>query len=361
MMNKLLLTFTITFFYSSIFFPIHTMEMEKEEKSNFYSIYLPGLNGGGSDSFRANGLINVDEKNHKKYKTIGEDNHNDMFKTDLGQDNCINHFYDQLKKDSDAKDKRLLLSGTSQATASFVNYVGSLSIEEQKNIGCLILESVLGSGNSAIMHTIEHLMFRDSILQYAIYLPGARIWLPWAAKIQEFPAYNPWGIQALESAKKLSKDILVIIMHHINDPQLSINDARNLYCALRESGNNNTYLFECNNNNVSDMEKMHFDILNTDTREEQAKKIGAIQLIYQKHGLPFNKKLLTDAQEIQNNIDPKQFQPSVQEVKNKINQSTWKTRYAQNTIDILTFAAISAYVAYKYLYQDPAFLALFKR
>lgn len=104
--------------------------MEKEEKpNNFYSIYLPGMNGSGGQSFRVNGLINVDEKNHKQYKTLSQDNY-----IDLGQKNCIEYFKKQLDEDPNAKDKKVLLSATSQGTAILVNYVASLDATEQKKL-----------------------------------------------------------------------------------------------------------------------------------------------------------------------------------------------------------------------------------
>jgi len=145
-------------------------------------------------------------------------------------------------------------------------------------------------------------------------------------------------------------------MHHANDPQLSINDARKLYCTLREAGNHNAYLFECNNKTMA-----HLNILDTDTDEEKSKKIDAIQAIYKRHGLPYNKKLLRDSQEVHSIIDPEEFQPSVDLVKNRINQSTWKARCLRNTIDLVTFGSIGLYIAHRYGYTKTVFDALLKR
>jgi len=94
--------------------PIHAME--QKEKS-YYSIYLPCQNGHGGTSFAENNLINVDQKNHKQYTTLGIDTNlaatSDICKIDLGQDNCIKHFKKQLIDDESAKNKVLMLSGSS--------------------------------------------------------------------------------------------------------------------------------------------------------------------------------------------------------------------------------------------------------
>lgn len=334
----------IIIFFSPIFLPTYTMEMENKEKSNFYSIYLPGKNGGGGSSFKENGLINID--NHKAYRTIGytspkQKKYLEIFKMDLAQENCVKHFEKQLLDDKEAQDKILLLSATSQGTGTLINFLARQSKELQDRVGYLTLESVLSKGNSAIMQTVEHYMFKDSIfeiLKYGTYLPAARLLIPWLAKCA-FITYNPLGTQAISSAKKLPKDLLIIIMHHVNDPQISINDARELYCTLCESGNKCTYLFECNNE-----QKIHSNILNSESPAEKIKKVGAIQAIYKHHGFEHNEQLLQQAIAL-TTLNINEFKPSIEEVKKKINASSWKTRYLRNTIDAITLSALIIYLA----------------
>ena len=103
-------------------------------------------------------------------------------------------------------------------------------------------------------------------------------------------------------------------MHAKRDPQLPINDARKLYLELREQGNNNTYLIEV-------PAYTHFNVLGCDTPKRNQIRIKAIQAIYKKHGLPYNKDILNN-----NNPDLSQFQPSTNEVQKRINDIEWKKR-----------------------------------
>lgn len=126
-------------------------------------------------------------------------------------------------------------------------------------------------------------------------------------------------------------------MHHKNDFQLDVNDARQMYCTLRENGNNNTYLME-----VDNQDKAHFDILDTESPQEKSRKIAGLQAIYQKQGLPH------DASKLQQNIRPEDFQPAVQDVKKKIEKSSWKKRWIRNAIDIASIAGIAGWLYSKY-------------
>jgi hypothetical protein len=82
----------------------------------------------------------------------------------------------------------------------------------------------MGSGNSAIEHTLENLMG----LKPALYLPFSRLWIPVAAKCFVFWSYKPFfGMSAIASARKIKNaSFPIIIKHHDGDRQLSINDAR---------------------------------------------------------------------------------------------------------------------------------------
>lgn len=216
---KKLSYFGIIFFVS--FLSQSGLQAMNQDSNNFYSIILPGQNGMGGESFQGFTIINT--RQVKKFETL-----QDLRLIDLGQDNCISDFERQLNADEQEINTKLLLYGVSQGTATLLNWLSKKTHQEQEQqVGCLFLESILGSGNSAINHTIE------SCAKPLSYIPLSRYWLPLLAKFQ-FPSYNPWGKQALTSAQKLSPKIPVIIMHNIHDKQLSINDARKLYCMLRE-------------------------------------------------------------------------------------------------------------------------------
>lgn len=122
-----------------------------EQSDTFYSIILAGQNGLGGESFRANNIINT--PSYTQYTTPTS-----FFQIDFGQDNCIRHFEEQLAHDPNLKDKKLklLLNGISQGTATLINWLAQQPQEEQENqVAALVLESVLGSGNSAVIHTIK--------------------------------------------------------------------------------------------------------------------------------------------------------------------------------------------------------------
>ena len=291
--KKLFFTFLISLIVTNV--SIFTTEndlVEGNQGDNFYSIILPGQNGLGGEDYEKNFVINTP---YKRYKTLGN-----IRKIDLGQKNCIRHFEEQLKADNDAEDKKLIVCCVSQGTATFINWLAQLTKEEQSKVKCIILEAVLGSVNNAINHTVEK-MVSNKIK----YLPFARFWLPWIAKIGYFPAYNPSGKQPLSSAQNLPKNLPIIIMHATDDPQLPINDARELYLELRKQGNNNAYLIEVPT-------YAHFNILDYDP--EKQNKIKAIQTIYRKYNLPYNKNILPDDEE----SDIKKFQPSSNAIRERI-------------------------------------------
>jgi hypothetical protein len=291
---------------------------------DYISVSVPGQNGGGTWAFRQNNIVNTRDwikTNHPRQKI------------DLGQGNCISHFERQIPEQlklgatNKRRHEKYLLYGVSQGTATVTNWVAQMPhAEQQEKIGGIILESTLGSGNSAIMHNAERMA------KPITYLPFSRVWTPWVAKTM-FPTYNPLGKQALKSAKKISPQIPVVIMHAPNDPELSINDSRKLYCKLRENGNQNAYLFE-----IDTDKEVHVDLFDHDRQKDR--KIAALQVIYKKHNLPHNSEMV-----IPNEV-PKEFQPSVQEVRRRIKNHDWKKRYVRNVIDI-----VSAGLALGYLYS----------
>ncbi|MFA6066633.1 MAG: hypothetical protein WC707_05635 [Candidatus Babeliaceae bacterium] len=289
-----------------------------------FSIILPGQNGLGGDSFEQNQIVNTPSHATIRFTTLK----NPMY-IDLGQGNCIQDFEKQLHEPP-YKNNKHYFYGISQGTATLLNWLGKMSHEEQeKNVHSLVLESVLGSGDSAILHTIESTILTKIIT----YLPFTRAWLPLAAKIVAFPTYNPFGKQAVTSAKKISPNIPVIIMHNHADPQLSINDAREVYCSLVENGHNSAYLLE-----VDSQHQAHLDILDYDI--ERFKKIAAIQAIYRKHNLPYSKKINITG------IDLAKFQPSAKNIREKINNSTGTNRLIRNTIDITATGMLVGYLSY---------------
>lgn len=195
----------------------------------------------------------------------------------------------------------------------------------------VVLEGVLGHGNSGIMHTVSNK------IPVVTYLPFARLWIPWLVKLLAFHRYNPLGKQVFSSAKKLSPNIPVIIMHNINDHQLSINDARETYRILQNARQDkNVYLMELNN--PSNDFDGHFNLL-LNQPEQQV----ALQAIYRKHGLPYNTKIHKSG------VDLTDYQPSVKDVARRIKKSSRASLWTRNVVDAFAATAIISVLYLKYV------------
>ena len=325
-----------TLLYASIFLAVSLQAhgMENKQNQEFHSIIMPGLNGGGGADHIDNNVVNT--LNPSRYTPLKGWN------IDLGQGNCIRDFERQFNQDTQAKNKQRLFFGISQGTATLTNWLAQKSHSEQEKAAkLLVLEGVLGSGNSAIMHNAHS--YAHPLITY---LPFARAWIPFVAKVF-FPTYNPFGKQAICSAKKLSRKLPVVILHNKKDPETPINDAREYYCTLREQGNNNAYLMEVDNGAA------HFDVLSQDYRRDgfpgRNTKIEALQAIYRQHDLP-----TAPSSEATSGGTPKnpelalQYQPSVQEVRHRISQTNGYKNFFRNSIDLVSSALILGGIWWKY-------------
>lgn len=251
---------------------------------------------------------------------------------DLGQQKCINTFDDDFKTwHWTPGNLSFILAGTSQGTATILNWLGQKPHAEQEEIACaLFLESVLGSGNSGIMHTV-------GMVPGATYLPFSRAWIPLAAKALH-PHYKPWGMQAMESASNISPNIPVIIMHHVLDKQTCIDDARRVYCQLKKTGNENVYLFEIEGTSARSWDTIrHIDVIDFD--ENKNEKVRDIQFIFQKHGIEVTRPKLEER-------DISAYQPSIEEVEKRIAANSGRKNFIRNIIDCSAGIALVAGVSY---------------
>ncbi len=297
--------------------------------SGYHSICLPGQNNAGGDSFRRNGVANGET--HAMYSSLGY-GHSfaERHLIDFGQKHCIRDFSEQFAADEDAGLGKVIVTAASQGTATVVNFLAQKSHAEQEAIAALVLEALLGSPHSAIMHTVSN-------VPLVTYLPFARLWIPLATKALAFRKYQFFGPQLIVSAKKISPNIVVVCMHDERDPQLSLDDAREGYIAFQSRANsqNNAYLMELRDPNGY---LRHLDLL--DGNPEQR---AALQAIYKKHGLPFKECPDYDL----DNIDLRPYQPSIAEVKKRIMQSSWKSLLARNVIDATTLALVASIALFK--------------
>lgn len=305
------------------FLVIGQLQCSEPEANKFFSIRLPGQNGLGGASFRNNGVINTKEVHD--YESIGAN----IFaptaekrKIDLGQDGCIRHFEEQYSQDPKARAGNNILFGVSQGTATLVNSLAQKTHAEQEcTTKGLVLESVLGSGNSAILHTVSN-------VPIVTYLPLARFWASWVAKAVAFPNYKPYGKQVFSSIKKISPNIPIVMIHDQYDFQLSVDDARQAYINARKAGHNRVYLMETRG------EPRHFDLFGDsydgDDRKKDFQKIAALQAIYKKEGLPHITTTATnnlvngerdntfDLTPMIEKANPADYQPSIGEVQTRI-------------------------------------------
>lgn len=226
---------------SMSFMPCYGMDQK-------HCLIIPGQNGLGGQYVQSWGLKNT---NCHEVETPN-------YFPDFGQNRCQKYLDQMVKKLPDGS--KYSIHGSSQGTATAVNYAA----DNPERVDMLILESVLGSGNSAIYHTVKKMVYPG-----IENIPGAYYILPYLAKIP-FPCYRPSGQQALFSIKKIPNTMPVVIVHSYNDPQLSIDDARALYYALREQGNKRAYFIDLTSYD-------HVDLLNIDDNKNEIDVIKNLQ------------------------------------------------------------------------------------
>lgn len=152
---------------------------------------------------------------------------------DLGQDVCMRNLATVFPAEGD-----VIFHATSQGTATTLNYVSTLPVHDQSRIKAIILEAVLGSGNSAIMHNAKHVA--GSVVE----APGCGYSAPYCAT-SLFPRYSPSGKQAIKSIESITRDIPIVIVHSKLDGCLPYSDACALYYGLRSQGHENVYFISC--------------------------------------------------------------------------------------------------------------------
>jgi predicted esterase len=273
---------------------------EKEDSSTHFLV-IPGQNGLGGQNAVSSHSINPFSKDEVTYISTPE-----VF-PDLGQDACMWHLDGVIKEKQDSDEvEKIVIHASSQGTATALNYVA----QNPRKVSALILEGVVASGNSAIFHTIKNLMCPG-----IEYLPGAYYWLPYCAKAV-MPFFSPSGEQSIHSADKISTELPIIILHSIKDPQLPFADSVALYHALRRTGNQNVYLIPIK----------HIGHVNMLSYPRNSIEIVAVNEIFKRHGLPYNRDVLKRSHD----IDLTVFQPSLEETEQYFDELMSKENIHQN-------------------------------
>lgn len=259
-----------------IFATNHVVAMEEPGS---HLIIISGQNGLGGD----NTSFTLPQFNSHQKKQVGNPN---VPWHDFGQKNCIAPLQSLMAGMGvgDNPKKKVIIHGSSQGTATAINYVA----ENPGKVDALILEGVLPSGNSAIYHTVKQMMFPR-----IANMPLSYYWLPYCAKFA-YPSYAPAGKQPIKNLEKLPKDLPVIIIHSKTDPQLSYNDALAVYAGLKKLGNPNAYLIPYN-------QRGHVELLDVSNKKE----IASLNAILEKHGL-----VTSDENQNLGTIDLSEYQPT---------------------------------------------------
>lgn len=220
-------------------------------------VIIPGQNGLGGDNIDVV-LPYFKNKQHLKHKV-----ETPLQLPDFGQGRCLNYL-EQTMRSLNETDK-VILYASSQGTATAINYTA----KNPDKVNALILESIMLTGNSAIEY--------NNPLSF---VPGSYYFSPYLAKFL-YPWYCPAGEQPLFNLNALPKTLPIIIIHTINDSQLSYKDAEALYTYLHYCRKNETesniYLIS----HDSGFSPMHVNLLN----QNDTQKIKCINDILQKNTL----------------------------------------------------------------------------
>ena len=192
------------------------------QKKSLKVFVIPGQNGLGLDKNYVTQATGISPKNIHRVKTP-----TGYLSVDLGQSGCTKHLKDALKNNKD----NFIVYANSQGTATALNFFSENPQYKDKCKG-MVLEAVLGSGNSAIYHTCHSIMDQLNIPALKK-IPGLYYLAPYFAKAL-FPTHSPGGDQPIKSVENLDIDGPIIIAHSRNDLQLSHKDARAIYYALRQ-------------------------------------------------------------------------------------------------------------------------------
>lgn len=327
-MNSIARAFLVDLFLAAaIVCSAHSTEQISAKTDSFYTIWLPGLYGGDAEQTSL-----VTTQNYAMYDVIKP-----AADADLGQERCIGDLERQLDNDQKfQKSKKVIVIGTSQGAATWLNAIALMTLDQQEKIAAIILEAPLADANEAIMQST---LKKPGVA----YLPLVRLWSPWIAKLYH-PFYNPYGVQAIASVKQIAEHIPIIVLHNKKDRRISVNSARRLvreFLMHRNSMLNNVYYIETDI--AAQYGDSHINFLREDAQAQ-----AAFHAICKKLGLPYDKK---QAESLQSQ-DLKDFQPLIGQLDIAIDQSSWVSTTIRNVVDGLTLAAIATLIIYLY-YKVP--------
>lgn len=266
---------------------IHSTEIsENQHNTRYIYVIVPGQGdfGGTEDDGKLPPTIPSHYKEKIRIKTPLSERKG-LFSSfssaqdDFGQENCQKLLHAQLDALFEQSNTKFIIHAYSQGTASILNYISTIEIEDQNKdpkrtlkIEALILESAMISGFSATHHfTSNH--FRYGLFplgKICTWMPYSDRWVPIIAQLTTFPDFDIHGTHTIDILQNIPKLLPIIILHSPDDYILSYEGALGVYQALQEQGNNVSLV-------LADR-KVHIDMMSQNIqRREDKKKFREIQ------------------------------------------------------------------------------------
>lgn len=255
----------------------------------------------------------------KKYHTISSFNYEDVL-IDLGPQGSIpNLFYTtpaQKKDIAQLKDHlssitsdKIIGFGHSRGAATWLTCLGSYP--EETRVVLLILEAPFSLAKNGVFYSF--LLRLTDIFKNIIKQIDQIELCEWLfTKIFWF--YNLKECQPLEKAGSITPRTPILIVHSQNDLIIPINDSRELYKELRQTGHT-VYLFECPRGD-------HSLILE---HEDQDEYVYLVHELYKKYHLPYDERYVNKIKDLA------RYQPSLEEIDARI--ALEKQSQANNRLD----------------------------
>ena len=163
------------------------------------------------------------------------------FLTHLAQRNDIEQL---LKALNSSINQKIIGFGVSRGAATWITTLGTKQMEKQ--IACLILESPFSSIKNVMLFQVIHFILKSIKPLFPNINPELH-----APVIMEnfFKNYQMNGIQPIDAISNLNKNIPILLVHSKEDTIIPINNSRDLYTKLRQSGHNQVFLLELDHGN----------------------------------------------------------------------------------------------------------------
>lgn len=187
---------------------------------NHHIVYASGMNGIGGQNI-PHTMPHIEAKNTHLVKNPNS--------SDLGQANCIKELQTVLNTpELKSKDARIIFHGSSQGTATILNWLATATAEEVDKIDAIILEGILASGP---------ITFNTCAWPVSL-IPGLKYILPSLASMLLFRRHVLNGPQALTNAELIEKKIqsrnipIILLNSETRDRETPFYGAEMVYAGL---------------------------------------------------------------------------------------------------------------------------------